>query len=446
MNLLKTFGQKTYLKTTHAISIHPNMIDIENEYSELSLFLKDHNVLVPDTKNKDLDVYEMIQLILEKNNPTTAFYIINLGEIIRQLKLWRELFPYISPKYAVKCNPNPVICQLLGLLGVGFDVASKNEINLVKEYVNDINNVVYANPHKEWSSIQYARSTDVDYAVFDSEYELQKIKLFHPKCKLLMRLKVNDKNSLCRFSTKFGVDIKHAQSLLTCATNLKLKVVGVSFHVGSGCRDAAQYYEALQMCRQVFDLAATPLEIIDIGGGFPGLHDPDSLTLLKNISIQLNKGFTELFLSDYHIVDFEAPNNNPDLPPIQVISEPGRFFVQSSHTLLVNVISKNVFETSEKTSTYYYYLNDGVYGSFNCIFFDNQKPEILPYNERDGEKYPSTVFGPTCDSIDKICEAIELPELEIGEWCFVKNFGAYTTAAASNFNGFSKTPAFYVLN
>ena len=428
------------------------MIDIENEYSELSLFLKDNNVLVPDTKNKDLDVYEMIQLILEKNNPTTAFYIINLGEIIRQLKLWRELFPYIDPKYAVKCNPNPVICQLLGLLGVGFDVASKNEINLVKDYVNDIKNVVYANPHKEWSSIQYARSTDVDYAVFDSEYELQKIKLFHPKCKLLMRLKVNDKNSLCRFSTKFGVNINHARSLLACAHNLKLKVVGLSFHVGSGCKDAIQYYEALQMCRQVFDIATAelnmpPLEIIDIGGGFPGLHDTDSLNLLKNISIQLNKGFTDLFLSDYHVADLDAPQNNSELPPIQVISEPGRFFVQSSHTLLVNVISKNVFTTEDDASTnYYYYLNDGVYGSFNCIFFDHQKPEVLPYNERDGEKHKSTVFGPTCDSIDKICEGIELPELEIGEWCFVKNFGAYTTAAASNFNGFSKTPAFYVLN
>jgi ornithine decarboxylase len=269
-----------------------------------------------------------------------------------------------------------------------------------------------------------------------------------------MRLKVNDKNSLCRFSTKFGVDINHARSLLTCATNLKLKVVGVSFHVGSGCKDAVQYYEALQMCRQVFDLAATtqPLEIIDIGGGFPGLHDESSQTLLKNISIQLNKGFTDLFLSDYHIKDLDTPQNNPELPPIQVISEPGRFFVQSSHTLLVNVISKNVFESKTdadadtSNTTYYYYLNDGVYGSFNCIFFDHQKPEILPYNERDGEKHKSTVFGPTCDSIDKICEAIELPELEIGEWCFVKNFGAYTTAAASNFNGFSKTPAFYVLD
>lgn len=427
------------------------MIDIENEYSELSLFLKDNNVLIPDAKNKDLDVYEMIQLILEKNNPTTAFYIINLGEIIRQLKLWRELFPYIEPKYAVKCNPNPVICQLLALLGVGFDVASKNEINLVKDHVNDIENVIYANPHKEWSSIQYARSTDVDYAVFDSEYELQKMKLFHPKCKLLMRLKVNDKNSLCRFSTKFGVNIKHARSLLTCAKHLNLNIVGVSFHVGSGCNDAKQYYEALEMCKEVFDIAHKELgmphlKIIDIGGGFPGLKTERSLKLLREISDELNKGFTELFLSEYNILNLET-NTSEHLPEVQVISEPGRFFVQSSHTLLVNVISKNVF-TDEETNTrkYYYYLNDGVYGSFNCIFFDHQTPEILPYNERDGEIHSSTVFGPTCDSIDKICSDVSLPELEIGEWCFVNNFGAYTTAAASNFNGFSKTPAFYVLN
>jgi ornithine decarboxylase len=227
--------------------------------------------------------------------------------------------------------------------------------------------------------------------------------------------------------------------------------VGVSFHVGSGCKDASQYYEALQMCREVFDIASKELnmphmKIIDIGGGFPGLQDEISLRLLKDISSELNKGFTDFFLSDY-IIETEQTQLQSDLPVIQVISEPGRFFVQSSHTLLVNVISKNVFIDEETNETkYYYYLNDGVYGSFNCIFFDHQTPEILPYNERDGEIHNSTVFGPTCDSIDKICNNISLPELEIGEWCFVKNFGAYTTAAASNFNGFSKTPAFYILN
>ena len=418
------------------------MIDIEKEYSELSLFIKDHNVVIPN--DSFLNVYDMIELIFEKNNPSTAFYIINLGDIIRQLKVWKELFPYIDPRYAVKCNPNKVICQLLGLLGVGFDVASKNEINLVKDYVNNIEKVIYANPYKESSSIQYARSTDVDMSVFDSEYELYKIKLYHPNCKLLMRLKVDDKGSLCKFSEKFGVDFEEIEGLLKSAKVMKLNLVGVCFHVGSGCGEPKQYYKAIELSKKVFDMAKEydfEMNVLDIGGGFPGLKEDNSTILLKNIKEEVDRGLTDFF-NNYYIENF---NNNDELPKLSLLSEPGRFFVQSSHTLLVNIIGKKVKKIDEE-KVYYYYLNDGIYGSFNCIYFDHQHPELLPYNERDGKIYESIIFGPTCDSIDKICNNIKLPELEIGEWCFVKNFGAYTVAAATDFNGFTKLKAFYILN
>jgi len=418
------------------------MIDIEKEYSELSLFIKDHNVVI--TNESFLNVYDMIELIFEKNNPSTAFYIINLGEIIRQLKVWKELFPYIEPRYAVKCNPNKVICQLLGLLGVGFDVASKNEINLVKDYVNNIEKVIYANPYKESSSIQYARSTDVDMSVFDSEYELYKIKLYHPNCKLLMRLKVDDKGSLCKFSEKFGVDFEEIEGLLKSAKVMNLNLVGVCFHVGSGCGDATQYYRAIELSKKVFEMGKEygfEMNVLDIGGGFPGLKEDNSTQLLKNIKEEVDKALNDFF-NDYYIDGF---NFNDGLPKLELLAEPGRFFVQSSHTLLVNIIGKKV-KRIDGEKVYYYYLNDGIYGSFNCIYFDHQHPELLPYNERDGKIYDSIIFGPTCDSIDKICTNIKLPELEIGEWCFVKNFGAYTVAAATDFNGFTKLKAFYVLN
>jgi len=435
------------------------MINIETEYSELSLFLKENNVIIP-SKDKDLDIYEMIEQVFELNNPTTAFYIINLGEIIRQFKLWKELFPYIEPRYAVKCNPNPVICQLLSLLGVGFDVASKNEINLVKDHVN-IEKVIYANPYKESSSIQYARSMDVDTSVFDSEDELYKMKIYHPKSKLLMRLKVDDKNSLMKFSEKFGVDEHEVEKLLKLAKNMDLNVTGVSFHVGSGCMDASQYYKALELCKKVFVQAKEigyNFNMVDIGGGFPGFHDEQSIELLQGISQQVYLGFRDFFSGEFNIRTlyaddkFDQNENNPEL---EIISEPGRFFVQSSHTLLVNVIGRKIKTARmaesdnsqrEYKKTYCYNMNDGIYGSFNCIYFDHQKPEVLPYNERNGERYSSVVYGPTCDSMDKICTDIKLPELAIGEWCFIKNFGAYTVAASTEFNGFTKTKAFYILN
>ena len=90
--------------------------------------------------------------------------------------------------------------------------------------------------------------------------------------------------------------------------------------------------------------------------------------------------------------------------------------------------------------------NDGIYGSFNCIYFDHKTPLILPFNERNEKKmYKSKIFGPTCDSIDLIANEIMLPELVIGEWVYVENFGAYTTAASSSFNGFITTDYKYIL-
>ena len=140
-----------------------------------------------------------------------------------------------------------------------------------------------------------------------------------------------------------------------------------------------------------------------------------------------------------------------DEEKIQFIAEPGRYFVEKSHTLVLNVIGKKretyINETTQKEEEIIiYYLNDGIYGSFNCIYFDHKKPIVLPFNERN-EKilYKSKIFGPTCDSIDLITSEIMLPELSIGEWVYVENFGAYTTAASSSFNGFITTDYKYIL-
>ena len=55
-----------------------------------------------------------------------------------------------------------------------------------------------------------------------------------------------------------------------------------------------------------------------------------------------------------------------------------------------------------------------------------------------------TLEALTLPEIYAIPVDIKLPELAIGEWCFIKNFGAYTVAASTEFNGFSKTKAFYI--
>ena len=393
-----------------------------NELSFLPNFIKEHNVMLADP------------------NSTTSFYIVDIGRIMRRVKLWRELFPLIDPFYAVKCNSSKEICKLLSLLGVGFDVASVFEINIVKDIVNDLHKVIYANPIKDSNSIQYARTTDIDFLTFDSVHELYKMILYHPNSKLLIRLKVNDKESECKFSEKFGVEKEDIENLLKLAHGMGLDIIGTCFHCGSNCKNPKQYYEAIELCKFAFDIAEKQgfkFNVLDIGGGFSGMSDPDSIKLLTETSAEISRGLNDFFGYNADTV------GTIDL---RVISEPGRFFVTDSHTLVLNVIGKKIKidkETKEKRMTYH--LSDGVYGSFSCINYDHQNPILIPYNNDDIEKYQSVIYGNTCDGLDRICSSVVLPELTISDLVYCENFGAYTVASSSQFNGFSVTNFFYVM-
>ncbi len=387
---------------------------------DLSL-LQEYNIRV---YKKDEDTVDIINNILEGNLSEEAFYIVDIGKVLKQVQKWNDLLPNVKPHYAVKCNPNTLILKVLSSLDVNFDCASKNEIASVVSITEDPKRIIFANPCKMSNQIKYARANDVDLMTFDSDHELYKIKLYHPYSALILRIKVNDSESLCQFGCKFGVDINEVERLLGIAKTLSLKVVGISFHVGSGCKNPEQFRYAIEDSKKCFDIASTigmKFNILDIGGGFEN-------ETFENTALVINDAIKRAEFDD----------------DVTFIAEPGRFFVSTSHTLVVNVIGKKD-TISETEKTFIYYLNDGMYGSFNCVHFDHAKPIISPFNERDGKLYKSKIFGPTCDSMDKIADEVFLPELAIGEWCYIENFGAYTSAAASSFNGFTNTQTINIM-
>lgn len=421
---------------------------------EIVTFLHDYDI---KTIKEDDSIDEIISTILEKSNPDSAFYIVDISSVISQYQRWIKELPNIRPYYAIKCNPNNSIIKLLSRLGTGFDCASRNEISQVLNLKIPAEDIIYANPVKGSSQLRYARAVDVDRMTFDDVDELNKIVLYHPHARLVLRIKIDDTGSACRFGCKFGADLAKLDKIFMKAKVLELNIIGVSFHVGSNCGSVETYYKAIRDARFTFDKAKEhgfKLTLLDIGGGFPGdlpLTDdntdsdnqsPDSDTCDNQHTTQIT--FEE---SAKRIREALEEFFNPDIfPDLQIISEPGRFFVSASHTLILNIEGRKVdidSQTGEKRFTYY--LNDGIYGSFNCIVNDHAKPVIVPYNERDGKLYKSVVFGPTCDSVDKISDECLLPDLAIGECVYVENFGAYTTAAASTFNGFQLVPCYYVL-
>ena len=395
---------------------------------ELSSLITSKKIQVIDKT----DMLDIINHFLEIHQGEQPFFIVNLKEVIKKINLWRENLPLVEPFYAVKCNPDEIIIKLMVSMGMGFDCASKNEISKVVSSGALPDKIIFANPCKMTEQIKYARSNDIDLMTFDSSHELYKIKLYHPSARLVIRIQTDDSKSRCQFNCKFGVSIDNSldqvKDLLQQARFMDLDIVGVSFHVGSGCEDESVYRTALMDCKKVCDMAKEMgfnIELVDIGGGFPGDNNDKFLKMAGVI----NMGISEFF-----------PDNN-----VKFIAEPGRYFVTSAYTLITSVINKKIIKTPEDKHIIYY-LSESVYGSFNNIIFDHAKLELLPFNERNEKQYDCTIFGPTCDSMDKIATNCKLPDLSIGEVIYIENAGAYTIAASSNFNGFMQTECKYIIN
>lgn len=372
------------------------------------------------------------------------FYIVDLDKVVEQYNRWVEYLPDIQPYFAVKSNPDAKIMSLLATLGCNFDCASKNELANVMAIVKNPDRIIFANPCKVSSHLKYARENKIAMMTFDSIEELEKIYNLYPEAQIVLRICVDDSNSKCKFNSKFGCPPHNILKIFEKIKELRMNLTGFSFHVGSGCSDPRSYYDAIEDCSIAYAASREfgfDIRIIDIGGGFPGI-DKNTHIRFADICDNINRAIADFFL-------YETSNLSSDAndPIIRFIAEPGRYFTEATHTLVLNVIAKKKEDAADAANAAFkYYLNDGIYGSFNCIGYDHQTPELIPLLPRDADdkKYNSTFFGPTCDSLDCIYKDIPFYELNVGEWIYVRNFGSYTVSPSSSFNGFSVSNKKYI--
>lgn len=271
---------------------------------------------------------------------------------------------------------------------------------------------------------------------FDNSDELHKIKQVAPDAELFLRILTDDSASLCRLSLKFGAALDATRGLLELAKKLGLNMAGVAFHVGSGASDPNAFLKAVDDARFVFDQAKEigyDLRALDVGGGFVG----DTFEEMAEV---LSEALNQKFPSH-----------------VRVIGEPGRFYVSSAFTIACHVISRRIVEESDLgPEKVMLYLNDGVYGNFSSIIFDHQQP--IPRILKRHRKFPISssagierdveysIWGPTCDGIDCISSSSFLSGVvDVGDWLFFQNMGAYTKCSATQFNGFTnKHDAIYI--
>lgn len=390
----------------------------------------------------DSSSVDALKDVLRSRDVDTAVYVADIGSVVARYFEFIAALPRVVPHYAVKCNPDPVVVRTLALLGANFDCASSEEIRLVTSLgVTDLDaRVIYANPCKPVSHIKYAALLGINCMTFDCEDELYKIRDINMHARLLLRIAVDDVASLCPLSSKYGANLKDVPSILITARHLGLAVVGVAFHVGSGCSSVSAYVDALCRARSVFDIALSlnmePLTMLDIGGGFPGF-DGESKITFQQIATTLRDSLDRMF----------------DVS-VRVIAEPGRYFVSRAFTLATQVVTRRKVSPYQSAVV----IGDGVYGSFKDAILLNL--EYSPHGvirrqcdscyhltcDKSNNLQPTTLYGPTCDVRDIVARDILLPSLDDGDWLYFPNMGAYTTSLATNYNGYNRPAIFYHLS
>ncbi|KAE9548507.1 hypothetical protein FO519_008283 [Halicephalobus sp. NKZ332] len=388
---------------------------------------------------------EKIARVRSEKNDDDPFVVLNLTILIDKYFQWKRELPRVKPFYAVKCNDDPLILRTLGALGCGFDCASKNEINkILKLNIVGPEKIIYANPCKTRGFVAHADQVGIRRMTFDNVEELLKVKQFHSNPEMILRIAVDDPTATIQMGMKFGCDpVSVAPNLLQKALELQIKVVGISFHVGTGCKEPFTFETAIKHSRDLFDFGIQlghHMKVLDIGGGFPGF-DTDHISLTKIANV------VNCALEKY----FPVEGN------YEIIAEPGRFFAAAPMSVVTNIISSVKVPASRITRKksdankdgFMYYVNEGTYGYFNCKFYEHYCPPgepLFPNPLKDGKLFHCTVWGPTCDGLDQMEESSMKRNLEVGEWLYYPNMGAYTLSTATTFNGFKNPKIYYFID
>lgn len=345
----------------------------------------------------------------------TPLLVLSLEQIEKNYNLLRTHIPRVKVFYAIKANPHRRILELMRELGSNFDVASDGEIKELASLGVDGSRMIYANPMKTVNGLRACRTAGVSKMTFDSAGEIDKMARECPGATALLRIRIDNSSAHVDLNKKFGAGREQALELLQKAKAAGLDAAGIAFHVGSQVTNSDPYLNALDIAREIFEeaeAAGMHLRIMDIGGGFP-IPEPrvrfNLVEMLKQINARLDE----------------------DFPGVEIWCEPGRFICGTAVNLITSVIG-----VTERGGQPWYFLDEGLYGTFSGVLFDQWDFKLISFKE--GEQVAATFAGPSCDSLDIMFRGKMTVRQEEGDLILVPICGAYTSASATTFNGFSK--------
>jgi len=363
---------------------------------------------------------------LQPEQPVQCF---SANALMAQINLFKDNFPG-KVTYAVKANPAKMVLKTAALAGIEtFDVASINEMNQVRNIAADAI-LHYHNPIRSRLEIKQAwqKYNCTRYAIDDLS-ELKKLidiidltQTTAADIEIAVRFRLPASGqSVHDFSEKFGQSPQAATHLLA-----QVKLYGftpvLTFHPGSQCLDPQSWQQHILVAAEIAQNAKTQLTKLNVGGGFPVDYANHRAPDLKQFFKIITDTTCHAFIGQ-------------DIPALEC--EPGRAIVAPSTSILTRV--KMVREAS-----YEVFINDGIYGNLmeasQASDLQAEARLIRKGNYHSSNLRPYTIYGPTCDPLDRLPSQIMLPQ-DIAEDDYIefKHLGAYGSATATSFNGYGQS-------
>ncbi len=357
---------------------------------------------------------EIRRLVREFGSP---LLILDCERVRVQYRKLKRALPRVGLHYALKPMPHPAVVQMVLAEGGSLDLATTGEVQLAQRLGAAPERCIHTHPIKREQDIANALEFGVRLFVADNPDEVRKFAHLAGRIELLLRVCFRAPRAVCDLSRKFGCDPQDLLPLARLAADLGIAVRGLSFHVGSQTADAAEHVEALRECARLLVAARREklgrFDTLDIGGGFPIEYSQQVLDIGR-------------FCAPLRAAIAQLPSR------VRVIAEPGRYIVGPAAIGVASVMGR-----ARREGHWWYYLDDGLYGSYSGQLFDHARYPVEPL--RDGaQRLPSVLAGPTCDSIDVIAENLMLPQLKAGDLIVGRAMGAYTWACATDFNFFPR--------
>jgi len=357
---------------------------------------------------------EVRRLVKEFGSPLV---ILDCERVRVQFRKLKKALPRVDLHYALKPMPHPAVVETVVAEGGFLDLATTGEVQLVQRLGVDPARCIHTHPIKRPEDIANALEFGVRLFVADNPEEVRKFEHLTDRAELLLRVSFRSPGAVVDLSRKFGCDPENLLALARVAADLGVRVRGLSFHVGSQVRDPARHVEALAASAKLMAAARREqlgvFDTLDIGGGFP----IDYAEPVQDIS---------RFCAPLRAALAKLPRR------VRVIAEPGRYIVGPCAIGVASVMGR-----AQREGHWWYYLDDGLYGTYSGQLFDHARYPVEPLRDA-AERLPSVLAGPTCDSIDVIAENLMLPLLKVGDLVVGRAMGAYTWASATEFNFFPK--------